>query len=109
MMNIHIRDLEFEAIIGILDFERQKEQKIIINIDIEYRYNKESFIDYAKVAQIIEETTKQEQFLLLEDAIEFLASHIYATFPQTKALELSITKPEILKNCLVGVSKKFNF
>ncbi|MBU4111247.1 dihydroneopterin aldolase, partial [bacterium] len=33
-MTIHIEDLQFQCIIGILDFERVKEQNIIINLTL---------------------------------------------------------------------------
>ena len=39
-MTIHIEDLKFQCIIGILDFERVTPQDIIINMSIEYLYEK---------------------------------------------------------------------
>jgi len=48
---IIINNLEFEAIIGILDFERKNLQKIIVNSKILYDGK---FVDYVKVCGIIE-------------------------------------------------------
>ncbi|MDD5548667.1 MAG: dihydroneopterin aldolase, partial [Sulfurovaceae bacterium] len=46
-MTIHIENLSIQAIIGILDFEREKTQNIIIDLEIGYEYNKNVFLDYA--------------------------------------------------------------
>ena len=37
-MTLHIEDLKFQAIIGILDFERITPQNVIVNILITYEY-----------------------------------------------------------------------
>ena len=37
-MKIDIENLEFKCIIGILDFERVKKQKVIINLSFEYDF-----------------------------------------------------------------------
>ena len=41
-MKIEISDLTFNTIIGILDFERIKEQRVIINLSFEYNFSKDS-------------------------------------------------------------------
>ncbi|WP_423243523.1 dihydroneopterin aldolase [Aliarcobacter butzleri] len=38
-MKIDIENLEFKCIIGILDFERVKKQKVIINLSFEYDFS----------------------------------------------------------------------
>lgn len=68
-MKIEISDLTFKCIIGILDFERIKKQKVILNISFEYDFSKDLFIDYSEVSNLIKTTMKKEKFLLLEDAI----------------------------------------
>ena len=97
-----IEDLTFRAVLGILEKERKKEQPIVVNIKIEYE-DKKNYIDYAKVAEIVEERIKKNKFLLIEDAIDSLELILKKEFPQMKKLYLSIKKPEILKNALVGV------
>lgn len=47
-MKIDIENLEFKCIIGILDFERVKKQKVIINLSFDYDFGKDNFIDYSK-------------------------------------------------------------
>ncbi len=107
-MTITISNLTFNAIIGLLDFERVTEQKVIVNCQIEYDY-KSDFIDYAVVADIIETEIKYEKFELIEEALLHLETKIYAKFPIISILELKITKPDILDNCTVSVGNKAIF
>ena len=71
-MKIEISDLTFKCIIGILDFERIKKQKVIINISFEYEFSKDLFIDYSEISNLVKSTMKQQKFLLLEDAILYI-------------------------------------
>lgn len=102
-MKIEITDLSFKCIIGILDFERIKKQKVLINISFEYEYSKDIFINYAEVSSLIEATMKKEKFLLLEDAILYLESLLLNNY-KIDTLKIKISKPNILKNCIVSLS-----
>lgn len=108
-MQILIENLSFEAIIGILDFERTTPQKVVINCTIDYEFQKEHFINYAEVATHIESSIKKEKFLLLEDAILSLKSTLKEIFPLISTLSLKISKPDILQNCEVSLQEKFVF
>jgi len=99
---IIIEDLSFEAIIGILENERNTPQLVVVNVKIEYE-DKKNYIDYAKVCDMIQEIIINGKFKLIEDAIEVIEKELKKTFPQMKELYLSVKKPEILKNALVGV------
>lgn len=103
IMKIEITDLSFKCIIGILDFERIKKQKVLINVSFEYEYSKELFIDYAEVSNLIKTTMKKEKFFLLEDAILYLESLLLNSYKIT-TLKIKISKPNILKNCIVSLS-----
>lgn len=107
-MTIHIEDLKFQCIIGILDFEREKEQDVIINLEIDYIYNN-NFINYADVATLLQNRMKKEQFLLIEDALENLSSLLKKNFSNIISLNLKITKPSILPGCRVSVSNFYKF
>ena len=102
-MKIEITDLSFKCIIGILDFERIKKQKVLINVSFEYEYSKEFFMDYAEVSNLIKTTMKKEKFFLLEDAILYLESLLLNSYKIT-TLKIKISKPNILKNCIVSLS-----
>ncbi|MEA3498543.1 MAG: dihydroneopterin aldolase [Campylobacterota bacterium] len=104
-MKVFIEDLSFKVIIGILPFERIKKQKVIIDISFEYIFKKDSkeFIDYSEVVKLVKKIMKKEKFELIEDAILTLEKVIYKKFNLTN-LQIKITKPTILKDCVVSVS-----
>lgn len=107
-MTIEIKDLEFETIIGILDFERITKQKVRINCSIEYSYDKQ-FLDYALVAQHIERQMNDKEFALIEEALLSLKSSLKAEFFLISTLFLKISKPDILANCEVSLSETFKY
>ncbi|MDD2894758.1 MAG: dihydroneopterin aldolase [Aliarcobacter sp.] len=102
-MKIEITDLSFKCIIGILDFERIKKQKVLINVSFDYEYSKDSFIDYAEVSNLIKKTMKKEKFLLLEDTILYLINLLNNNY-KIDNLQIKISKPNILKDCIVSLS-----
>ena len=102
-MTIHIENLRFQAIIGILDFERKTPQDVIINLTIKYLYN-DNFINYADIANMIE-----KKYLLIENALDTLSSKISSTYKQVQTLDIKITKPSIMKNCEVSVSENYQY
>jgi dihydroneopterin aldolase len=107
-MNIHIEDLKFKCIIGILEFERDIEQDVIIDIKIEYEYI-DQFIDYADITKIIKKDMINTKFLLIEDALEGLSKKLKKNFPLIKQLYLKISKPSILPDCKVSVANNYKF
>ena len=102
-MKIQITNLTFKCIIGILDFERIKKQKVVINLSFEYKFTKDSFINYADVAQDVKQAMKKKKFLLLEDAILYFEKLLKKKY-KIKNLSIQISKPDILKNCIVSLS-----
>ena len=105
-MTIHIEDLRFQCILGILDFERITPQDVIVNLDIEYEYN-DNFINYADVVQIVKDLMKKSEFLLIEDALVSINSMLTKEFNSIKNISLKITKPSILPDCKVSVSNHY--
>ena len=101
-MKVEIENLTFKCIVGILDFERVKKQKVIVNLSFEYDFNG-SFIDYAEVAKIIENGMKEKKFKLLEDAILYFENLLNNKY-KIKNLNIKISKPNIIKNCVVSLS-----
>ncbi|AXX96166.1 dihydroneopterin aldolase [Arcobacter ellisii] len=104
-MKIHINDLNFKCIIGILDFERIKKQKVVIDLSFEYEFSKDKFINYAEVSKLLKTTMKKEKFLLLEDAILHIENLLNSTY-NISNLYIKISKPNILTNCIVSLSNK---
>jgi dihydroneopterin aldolase len=107
-MTIHIEDLKFQAILGILDFERVAEQDVIVNVEISYDYVNQ-FINYADVSELIKTSMQKSKFLLIEDALENLSLKLKDDFPHINRLQLKISKPSILPDCTVSVSNHYQF
>jgi len=106
-MTIHIEELTFECIIGILDFERLKAQKVIVDLTIDYNYSNNFFINYAEVITLLKEDMIENRYELLETALNELEKKLLLTYPQIESFDLKITKPNILNNVKVALSKKF--
>lgn len=103
-MIVSIHSLTFDAILGVLEFERQNPQTIIIDVEFKYDYDKfkKNYVDYSKVVKGIESTITGGQFELVEDALLACESYISLNY-NIESIELKITKPNIIKNCKVGV------
>ena len=108
-MTIHIEALTFHVIIGLLDFERDKPQRVIIDIEASYAYESKHFIDYADIVILIQNELKQKRYKLLEDALLGLKSLLCSTYPQLKSLSIKIAKPDILPECSVALSESWVF
>ena len=105
---ILIEDLTFKAILGLLEKERNEEQIVVVNMKIEY-IDKKNYIDYAKVCDLVQNKIIDGKYKLIEDAIDDIEEMLKKEFPQMRKLYLSIKKPEILKNALVGVEILRNY
>ena len=106
-MTIHIEDLKFQCILGILDFERVTPQDIIINFTCQYNYQNE-YINYANIVNLLKKIMILNKFELIEDAILSLKSEIINEFPLINSYLLKIGKPSILADCRVSVSDEYN-
>lgn len=108
-MTIHIEALTFDVIIGLLDFEREKPQTVIIDVEASYVYESANFIDYADMVVLIQTELKEKRYELLEDALLGLKSLLSTTYPHITVLSLKIAKPHILPECSVALSHTWNF
>jgi len=103
MFTITIKDLTFLTIVGILDKERTTLQEVVVDASIRYDKSDKTFINYAEVAELIEESMKEKKYFLLEEALEDISMKIKRRFKSAKEIRLKIYKPNILDNCVVGV------
>ena len=106
-MTIHIEKVEILAIIGILDFERIKKQRIVIDTRIEYTFQENQFINYAEVISIIETMIISKEYQLLEDAVMDIQEKILKKYSQINKLYIKISKPDIIKNANVALSIEY--
>ncbi len=108
-MTIHIEALTFDVIIGLLDFERDKPQRVIVDISASYVYEKDHFIDYADMVLLVQNELKEKRYTLLEDALLGLKNTLIHTYPQIDSLFIKIAKPTILAECSVALSDTWHF
>ena len=108
-MTIHIEDLTFDVIIGLLDVERDKPQRVIINLEASYDYSDDQFIDYADIVLLIKDKLKVERYTLLENALLGINELLHSTYPHIETLSIKISKPDILSECTVSLSKTWNY
>jgi dihydroneopterin aldolase len=108
-MTIRIEALTFDAVIGILDFERKAPQSVRVDALIDYTYEPGRFIDYAEVTSTIKSVMQKKQFGLIEEALEHLKTVLKNEFPLIGTLQLKIAKPDILPDCVVSLEETYKF
>jgi len=107
-MTIHIDSLRIDTIIGILEFERETKQRVVIWLEAEYPYTHGEFINYADIVTLIQTDITTQQYTLLEDALIGLIGRLVATYPTITQLKIKIEKPDILPDCSVALSEEWN-
>ncbi len=107
MFKINIKDLEITTIIGILEEERKRPQKIVVNAKIEY--TGKDYLDYSKVVNAIEELLVKKKYKLIEDALIDIVSELKTLYRNIHKIYIEIDKLNIIDNCTVGVglTKKY--
>ncbi|MDR2790181.1 MAG: dihydroneopterin aldolase [Campylobacteraceae bacterium] len=101
-----IEKFQFEAVIGLLEKERETPQKVEVWAKIEIKYKKKSLVDYALLCDVIKNTMQSGKFFTVEEALLCLCDKISAANPKIKKIFLKILKPEIIENTAVGASIK---
>ena len=102
LYSIYIKDLTLEVIIGVLEEERKNRQKIILNATIDYDMD-EHFLDYTHVVEAIVNLLEYKMYDTLENALSGICKALKIDFPEIKSIKMSIAKPDIYKNCIIGV------
>ncbi|ADV47151.1 dihydroneopterin aldolase [Nitratifractor salsuginis] len=107
-MKIEIREFRLEAIIGILPEERHTPQALIVDLEAEYSYAAQGFLDYAQLCELIRHILLEGKFSLLEEALLVLKERIFENYPHIDYLFLRLSKPDILSDCRVAVSESWS-
>ena len=103
-MTIRIEQLEFDAIIGVLDFERDRPQHVRVDLTATYDYRPGKYLDYAEMVNAIKTHIIAQRYALLEEALEGLHTTLLATFPTITTLHITLAKPDILPDSIVSLS-----
>ena len=99
-MQSHIKiKMHFKCIIGILDFEREKKQKINIKLEVK----SDDFLDYSLLCEWIKKIYKKNKFHLLEDSVRFILENIKDFDNNINYIKIKISKPNIIKNAKVSI------
>ncbi|EKE79636.1 folB domain protein [Helicobacter pylori R030b] len=107
---VHIHNLVFETILGILEFERLKPQKISVNLDLFYtKLPNKAYLDYMEIQELIQKMMRERQYLLIEDALKDLSQILKTRYKEISELFLKISKLEISPNSQVGASVKIYY
>ena len=100
---IIITDLVFNTSIGIHDFEKEKEQQIKFNIEIDINpllkaveNDLKSIVNYENVISKIKTITHKKHYNLLETLAEDIFTNLFLNKNIVK-IRLRIEKPEIIK------------
>ena len=105
MISVFVDNLEFDTIIGLLDFERVNSQKICVSMEFEAC----EFVDYATVCEITQREFNENKFYKVEDALEYFAIKFKATYPSLTKFYMNISKIEIVPNAIVGAKILKNY
>ncbi|QDY61555.1 dihydroneopterin aldolase [Helicobacter pylori] len=107
---VHIHNLVFETILGILEFERLKPQKISVNLDLFYtQLPNKAYLDYIEIQELVQKMMQEKQYLLIEDALKDLSHVLKMRYSAISELYLKISKLEISPNSQVGASVKIRY
>lgn len=100
MALISINNLCVNAIIGTLDDERIRRQKLIISVEFEYdardaAANDDLFasVDYSAVEKAVVQCVENSSFFLLEALTAAIAGEVLA-FPPVRRVKIAIAKPK---------------
>ncbi len=107
---VYIHNFVFETILGILEFERLKPQKISVNLDLFYtQLPNKAYLDYMEIQELIQKMMQENQYLLIEDALKDLSHALKTRYSEISELYLKISKLEISPNSQVGASVKIRY
>jgi dihydroneopterin aldolase len=107
---VFVRDFEIIASVGVLEYEKRYEQRIILSVDLDVRdaYDGvsdrlEDVLDYDTLVRGISQLVQHEHLNLIETLAERIAAHCLAD-GRVEAVRVRIEKPDVLPSCpAVGI------
>ncbi len=109
--HIFIRDLILEMSVGIYEHEKQKKQRVIINIGLDVEtnakkttYSIDDVVSYEQIKNKVEALAGEKHYELLEEFAEKIAE-LCLLEEKVMSVKIKIEKPDIIHNTKsVGVS-----
>ncbi|MDU0354249.1 dihydroneopterin aldolase [Paraglaciecola aquimarina] len=105
MDKIHIERLEVLSLIGVYDWERKNQQRLLLDIELQADLsvaaqsdNVNDTLNYALVAQKLIAVAKDSEFKLIEALASHLVDSLLQAFPAVENVRLKLSKPDILAN-----------
>jgi len=96
---VSVRDLTVQAVIGVHDWEREIEQRLVVSVDMQTDVRAAAAsddladaLDYSAVAETIAAVLREGKFRLIETAAERVAGRLLADYPLSW-LRLELRKP----------------
>lgn len=103
---ISLKELQFDAILGTLPFERENEQPIVLNVNLWLDFTLAArnedlahSIDYAQLADDLKGFIRSSCFQLEETLVVETAKFILNNHPKAMAAEVSVRKPMAIPGC----------
>lgn len=100
---LSIKDLQFDCIIGTLPYERKAVQPVVLNVDLWLDFSAAArnddlahSIDYAQLAEALQDFIKKAQFQLVETVVVESAKFILNHHPKVIAAQVAIRKPNAI-------------
>ena len=101
-MTIELHGLELHGFHGVLDDERERGQRFLVDLELELdaaraasRDNIEHALDYRDVVEVVREVSDGRAYYLLEAFASALADTLVARFPLTRA-RVRVRKPDVV-------------
>ena len=110
-----INELVLDLKLGYFDFEKERDQKVKFNLEVNYEDKKpsndkdlKSIVNYAKIVKLIKKLVKNKHYNFLETLAEDVFDELFKDRRIDK-ITLQIEKLEIMKECSsvgIQISKK---
>ena len=104
---IRLKDVQFDCIVGVLPFECENEQPVILNLTLWLDFAQAAktedlneSIDYAKLAEELKGFIRLSRFKLVETLVVKTAEYVLEHYAKASAVEVSIAKPKAVPGCI---------
>jgi dihydroneopterin aldolase len=105
MDKIYIEGLEVLALIGVYDWEREHQQRLIVDVELSADLSMAAQTDdvgntlnYAEIAQGIRDFAAKSDFKLIEALASHMVDWLLQSFTKLTSVRLKLSKSDILAN-----------